>query len=190
VVPVIALILRCLMVDSCLPAPTFKRKSPAPFSHRLQRIRLLSSSHSHPARYPIATMSNTPTSTVLSTRIQQLVSERERHADAVAAIDQTLSQIDKLLGTNTTTTPSGPDKKVTVPAPKKSKRRSFTTTAAESVLEFVKKNGGATTKEIQKNWKSERRGGTADNTLSQLFKDKKLKRTPLKDQRGSRYTLL
>jgi len=137
-------------------------------------------------------MPTTPTTAIIATRIQQLVSERKKHADAIAAIDQTLTQIGKLLGTKgpAPAAPSATAKKPTVAAPKKSKRRTFTTTGAESVLAFVKKTGGSTTKEIQKNWKSERRGGTADNTLSQLFKDKKLKRTPLKDQRGSRYTLL
>ena len=50
--------------------------------------------------------------------------------------------------------------------------------------------GLVSAKEIQKNWKSQGRGANADNSISQLFKQKKLKRTPLKDQPGSRYTIL
>ena len=134
-------------------------------------------------------MTTTPTTTVIATRIQQLVAERKKHADAVAAIDQILSQIGKLLGTKTPAL-SAPATKAPLAAAKRSRRRTFPTTGAESVLEFVKKSGGATTKEIQKHWKSQGRGGTADNAISQLFKDKKLKRTPLKDRPGSRYTLL
>jgi len=137
-------------------------------------------------------MPTTPSSTVLTSRIQQLSSDRQKHLDAVAAIDQTLMQIGKLLGTTVpaTAAPSAPAKKAAPAVQKESKRRIFATTGAESVVEFVKKTGGATTKEIQKNWNSQGRGGTADNSLSQLFKAKKLKRTPLKDQPGSRYTLV
>ena len=80
------------------------------------------------------------------------------------------------------------------PAGRKGRRRTrgkFAKTGLESVLEFVASKGakGATSAEINTQWKSEGRGATADTTLSQLTKAKKLKRVKLKGQKGSRYTL-
>ena len=37
-------------------------------------------------------------------------------------------------------------------------------------------------------WKAAGRTGRADNTLSLLYKNKRIKRTPVKDGRGSNYT--
>ena len=42
---------------------------------------------------------------------------------------------------------------------------------------------------LKKLWASEGRRGTADNVLSHLVKDKKLKRVKLVGLRGSRYSL-
>ena len=50
-----------------------------------------------------------------------------------------------------------------------------------------KGKAGATTDEINQQWKSEGRGGNADTTLSQLTKQKKLKREKIKGEKGSRY---
>ena len=69
------------------------------------------------------------------------------------------------------------------------KRRKYATTARESLLDLVKRKGGATTKEITAQWKAEGRGGKADNLISIMVKAGELKRTPLKDQAGSRYTV-
>jgi hypothetical protein len=44
-------------------------------------------------------------------------------------------------------------------------------------------------REIEKHWTSEGRAVSAANLLSKLVKEKKLKRTPLKGERGSRYSL-
>ena len=66
-------------------------------------------------------------------------------------------------------------------------RRKFAVSGEESILLFVKEHKGATTQDIKKFWIAEGRGGTADNVLSKLAKEKKLKRTPLVGQRGSRY---
>jgi len=78
-------------------------------------------------------------------------------------------------------------------APAKAKRRArrkFKMSGTESILAFVKKAGkkGATTAEIIKNWKSQGRSGDGYTTLGELVKTKKLKREPLKEQKGSRYT--
>ena len=45
------------------------------------------------------------------------------------------------------------------------------------------------TAEINAAWKKEGRGGTADNTLTKLVKDSKLKRESVEGQRGSIYTV-
>jgi hypothetical protein len=60
----------------------------------------------------------------------------------------------------------------------------------QSILSFVKNAGkkGATTNEIVKHWQLERRGAGVYVVIGELVKAKKLKREPLKGQRGSRYT--
>ena len=40
-----------------------------------------------------------------------------------------------------------------------------------------------------KHWASEGRGGTADNALSKLVRDRKIKRIPLVGERGSHYAV-
>ena len=60
----------------------------------------------------------------------------------------------------------------------------------EPVLAFVKAKNSPTTKRINKHWKSRGRGNTADNTLTKLVKEKKLKRTPVVEGRGSQYSVV
>jgi hypothetical protein len=69
------------------------------------------------------------------------------------------------------------------------RRRSFETNAEDMVLAFVKSHKNPTTQEINRHWKEAGRGHTADNTLSKLIREKKLKREALKEGRGSRYLL-
>ena len=59
----------------------------------------------------------------------------------------------------------------------------------ELVLAFVKAKKSPTTKEINQHWKSRGRAYTADNTLTKLVKEKKLKRTPIVRGRGSQYSV-
>ena len=47
------------------------------------------------------------------------------------------------------------------------------------VIDFVSGKKSATTQDVNKYWKESGRLGNADNTMSQLTKAKKLKRTPL-----------
>ena len=135
-------------------------------------------------------------STALAERIQQLLSERAHHADAVVRIDETLERVGAALGTSLgkrrgrkPATFSAAAGVTTKPSKRRRRRRSFDTNAEEMVLAFVKTHRNPTTQEINRHWKSEGRGHTADNTLSKLTKEKKLKREPLKEGRGSRYTL-
>lgn len=67
--------------------------------------------------------------------------------------------------------------------------KAFPVSGAESVLAFVRKSGNPTTAQIRQHWNSEGRGGTGKTVLSKLVTDKKLKREPLQDGRGSRYKI-
>lgn len=69
-------------------------------------------------------------------------------------------------------------------------RGSYETTGDDSVLAFIKANKSPTTKDIKAHWASEGRGGTADNVLSKLYREHKIKRLPLPGERGSRYALV
>ena len=74
-------------------------------------------------------------------------------------------------------------------AKKKPKKRGhFKETAAQFILGQVK-GMGATTAQINKAWKAAGRGATASPNLSTLFKAKKLKREPLKGEKGFLYSL-
>ena len=68
-------------------------------------------------------------------------------------------------------------------------RRKFAVSGEQSILDFVRSKSNPMGREIEKQWSSEGRAGAAANLLSKLVKEKKLKRTPLKDERGSRYSL-
>lgn len=69
------------------------------------------------------------------------------------------------------------------------KRGSFAVTGEASVLAFIEKQGQPNAAEVNKHWSGEGRGGKADNTLTRLVKEGKLKRVEVKGERGSRYKL-
>jgi hypothetical protein len=131
-----------------------------------------------------------PTANIVADRLTKLLSDRQKHADAMAEIDATLARIAGVL------TDGRPAKAISIPAGipeggKKRRRRrgKFAVSGNDLILAFVKANPGATTSEIKKHWASEGRAGGADNTLSLLVKAKELKRTPLgKGIRGSKFS--
>ncbi|MCY2953512.1 MAG: hypothetical protein NTU53_16265 [Planctomycetota bacterium] len=53
----------------------------------------------------------------------------------------------------------------------------------------MKEQGKPTSQEIERQWTAEGRKGRAAKALSKLTREKKLKRTPIAGERGSRYTL-
>jgi hypothetical protein len=124
----------------------------------------------------------------LTQRIQALVSSRDEHVAAIAAIDETLSRVAGVLSVNgigrkyKTVKGIRPDKR-------KRTRRTFAVSGEQSILTFVKSKSNPVGRDIEKHWSSEGRAVTAANLLSKLVKEKKLKRTRLKDERGSRYSL-
>lgn len=69
-------------------------------------------------------------------------------------------------------------------------RPHFSMTGDELILGFIKARGSATTAEIAQHWTLNRRGGKAENNLTDLVKAGKLKRTPLVGKRGSSYALV
>jgi hypothetical protein len=137
--------------------------------------------------------------TALAQRIQQLLTERQQHEEAMNRIDQVLGRVSAALGARATgvagrrpgkgTNGSIAKSNPTAGGPKRRKRRSFATTGEESILAFVKRKKNPTGREIESHWKSEGRGGPAANTLSKLVKEKRLKRQPVEEGRGSRYLL-
>jgi len=143
-----------------------------------------------------------PRPTDFARHIEKLVAERERYAAAVARIGATLGRIRSVLGATgdngnrlETSIHGRPSARTASTAVKPARRRrrrgrgAYATTADESLLTFVREHRNPTTHEIKAHWKSEGRGGTADNALSKLVREKKLKRTPLEDRRGSRFSL-
>jgi hypothetical protein len=84
---------------------------------------------------------------------------------------------------------NAPPAKSSQPAAKAAKPSKLGTTGEQSILALVRRKGNPSSAEIQAHWKSEGRGGSADNLLSKLFREKKLNREPNKQGRGSRYTL-
>ena len=127
----------------------------------------------------------------------------DRLADVITSareeVARRIAQIQELLLPVATRRPGRPPSQpvVAAPAPKapaKRKRRKpgkFKLTANESILAFLKDKGarGATGAEIVKHWESQGRGSGAYVNIGELVKEKKLKKEPLKGQKGSRYTM-
>ena len=143
-------------------------------------------------------MSSVPSSANLSQLLLTLQADSARHAQATAAVTNTLQQISgllaALLGGNTTAAPfpiakrrGRPPKALAAPVLRR-KRQKFGTTGEESVLGFIQKHGNPSTSEVQAQWLSEGRKASADNAISTLFKKKMIRREKNKQGRGSRYT--
>ena len=127
----------------------------------------------------------------------------ERLADVITSVREEaarrIAQIQELLFSAAPTRPSRAPSQPVVAAPapkapakrKRRKRRKFKLTGRESIVAFVKAKGaqGATTAEIVANWKSQDRSGDGYTAAGELVKAGKLKREPLKGQKGSRYTV-
>ncbi|MEX0654717.1 MAG: hypothetical protein WD534_04680 [Phycisphaeraceae bacterium] len=144
-------------------------------------------------------MARQKTADELSKLIDGLRTERKEHEKAIAEIDKTFARF----GIETDGAPVRRGRK---PGPKpgrtktthtkgkkktkragRQKRRTFPRTAEESVTNFVKQHGKPNAAEVNKHWRKEGRGGKADNTLTKLVKEGKLKRVSVKGERGGRY---
>ncbi len=131
----------------------------------------------------------------LTGQIEALLRSRMAHESAIEQIDATLGRIKIALGGSGTVVkrgrPPGSTNVTKVAGGKKRRRRrgKFTMSGDQSILAFVKSAGSPTTKDVNQHWKSEGRGGSADNALTKLVKTKKLKRINLKGVRGSKYSV-
>jgi hypothetical protein len=74
--------------------------------------------------------------------------------------------------------------------PKPRKRGTFSQTADQMILRLLAGGNALATAEINAAWKKEGRGGTADNTLTRLVKEGKVKRESVEGQRGSKHSLV
>jgi hypothetical protein len=125
-------------------------------------------------------------------RIQQLLDERQKRSDAVAEIDQKLEQINSLLNGKRRGRPRSNAPVAAAPRQARKGRRGRKRRqggAEDLVLSFVQQNGNPATAEINEYWKSQGRPGKADNTLSKMTREGKLKRKSAKEVRGSRYAV-
>jgi len=127
--------------------------------------------------------------------VDELQAERAQHAAAIEEIDRTFAS----LGITASSSAPKPGKKRGRPAGSKNKttksaggdqsrkRGSFGKTGEETVIEFVKANANCTTADVNNYWKAEGRKGSADNALTKLVKEKKIKRKNIPGQRGSQF---
>ena len=123
---------------------------------------------------------------IVSQSIQSLLAQRQEHLDALTEIEATLERVQVALRGNGSAAPAGLR---TQTGNKRRRRSRHGVSGEDSILAFITQQKNPTSQEIEKHWKSEGRGGAAANMLTKLFKEKTVKREPLKEGRGSRYTL-
>ena len=143
----------------------------------------------------------------LASIIATLKAVRQEHLDAIAEIDETFDQFGiSAEGTRRRRRPpkskNGRRKKAATPKvakngrrkkgkkaaeQKKAGRRKYSKTSEQFVVDLLSGGKTLTTGEINGKWRQGKRTGTADNTLSLLTKDGKLKREKVEGGQGSRY---
>ncbi|CAN5716989.1 hypothetical protein BH10ACI4_BH10ACI4_38940 [soil metagenome] len=127
---------------------------------------------------------------MLDRTLSQLVARRESYLRGLSQIDALCKKYGISLERHRAQpTVSARSPRVTGNTPKRARRRRFTQTAEELILSLLKSGKRMVTSDINAGWKRSGRGGTADNTLSKMVKEKKLIRTPVKDGQGSMYAV-
>lgn len=127
------------------------------------------------------------TASELMDLLDQLKTERAEYVAKIEEIDATFERLGAAIPGSTPEAASpGPGR------PKGTsgrKRQRFEKTGEQSVLDYIVENPGAASADINEHWSGEGRGGRADNTLTKLVKNGKIKRTPIPGQaRGGTYT--
>ncbi|HEY7118076.1 MAG TPA: hypothetical protein VH475_15920 [Tepidisphaeraceae bacterium] len=127
----------------------------------------------------------------LAEMIRQLEEDRRRHAEAIEAIDQVLSQVSRAVGTVrygveevVQGLPEIANLLLELP-----KKRKFDQTGEKSVLNFIGSRQNPTTSEINGHWRSQGRRGVANVVLLKLLKQGFIIRQADPQIRGSRYIL-
>ena len=137
-------------------------------------------------------MAESSTTEQLGEIIKQLLTERQKHVDAIAAIDEAFAghgiQVQVRRG------PGRLRKLASAPTAKKASkgkrtRGKFKETADEFVKSLLKGGRKLATAQINARWEQAGRAASADNVLSRLTKDGELKREQVKGTRGSKYSL-
>lgn len=138
----------------------------------------------------------------LRSAIAKLQSERAGHVKAIAEIDTVFNQLGIKMSAPAKRGPKPGKRKVGRPkstkpvakkkaAKKPTKRKSFTVSGPNSILQTVKGAGktGATTGDIVKTWEKQGRGGNVYGIIGQLVDEGKIRRKKVKGRRGSVHTL-
>jgi hypothetical protein len=158
--------------------------------HRFQRYPAVSSCSIHkenhvPQLSPVAS---------LDKALSDLLKERQEHQIALAEIDAVIAKYGINAGKSQPAAKKFPvviSEKPKKPAAKKRRAQmKYPETAEQFVLSLLKGGKGVIGREINQAWKDSGRKGSADNTLSVLFKGKKVKRTPVKTGRGNIYSVV
>jgi hypothetical protein len=122
--------------------------------------------------------------------VQRLESVRQRHIEAIGAIDETLKRVrDALHQVNKHVVDTTGDL-VEFPPATRPRNGRFSQTAIQSVLDFIKRTGTPSTSELSAHWRSEGRKGTVYVTILQLLKAGQIRRVADSSVRGSRYALV
>jgi hypothetical protein len=123
--------------------------------------------------------------------VQRLESVRQRHIEAIGAIDETLTRVrDALHQVNRHVADTTGDLVDVTVATSRPRNGRFSQTAIQSVLEFIKRTGTPSTSELSAHWRAEGRKGTVYVTILQLLKAGQIRRVADSSVRGSRYALV
>jgi len=128
----------------------------------------------------------------ISEKVKQLQIDRQKHADAIAAIDSALERVSAAINTigegagveglDALRLDLAGDRLRTV-----RRKGKFTHTAEVSVLEFIRQMSQPTTAQINAHWRGEGRCGTANVTILKLLQQGLIQRVADPSVRGSRY---
>lgn len=141
-----------------------------------------------------------PSKTDLIAEIQRLQAARQSHLDALRFIDEVLGGVAQTLGAmrGGAVIRDSSEARATSPItnidamPLEAARRKYNRlpqTGEDFVLSFVRGHGSPTTHDINNAWRSDGRGGVANNVIWRLLKRGVLLREPLGQGRGSRYRM-
>jgi hypothetical protein len=139
-------------------------------------------------------MQTRPTHKGLAEQIRRLEKSRQKHAAALAEIDQLLHQIGEALRSSAASPQSNHEGKAlelalarpSIHAPSR-RYRKLALTGEKAIVAFVQRRGRASTAEINEHWRAEGRGGVANNAIVRLMKRGALVREPIPGNRGSWY---
>ncbi|MEX2213902.1 MAG: hypothetical protein WD768_07230 [Phycisphaeraceae bacterium] len=139
--------------------------------------------------------------TELARMIHRLQQERQQHVDAIAEIDGAFQSLgitpqtsrrgrkSKLLKQAAAAAPSAPPAGKTGGKKRRRRRGKFAQTGEQFIAGLLEGGKKLSTGDVNKQWISSGRKNRADITLGKMVKDGSLKRTKIKGERGSNYSL-